>query len=124
MSVIQSIVFGFAISILVVCGAYMSALKAADQPNIIIVFNDDMGYGDLGCFGATKIKTPRIDQLAQEGMRFTDFYVASPVCSASRASLLTGCYHLWGGARGGGAPPPGRGRRGAAPPAKIFAIFH
>jgi len=113
MSVIQSIVFGFAISTLVVCGAYMSALKAADQPNIIIVFNDDMGYGDLGCFGATKIKTPRIDQLAQEGMRFTDFYVASPVCSASRASLLTGCYHRRVGV--GGVFFPNRGQGGLAP---------
>ncbi len=65
---------------------------AADRPNIVIIFNDDQGYQDLGCYGSPDIKTPNVDQLAKEGMRFTDFYVASPVCSASRAALLTGCY--------------------------------
>lgn len=64
----------------------------ADKPNIILISMDDMGYGDLGCFGATKQKTPVIDQLAQEGMRFTHFYSTSGVCTPSRASLLTGCY--------------------------------
>jgi arylsulfatase A len=63
-----------------------------DKPNIIIVFADDLGYGDLGCYGSTVNRTPRLDQMAQEGMRFTDFYVASPVCSPSRAALMTGCY--------------------------------
>ncbi|MCP4786349.1 MAG: sulfatase [Fuerstiella sp.] len=62
------------------------------KPNIIIIFNDDMGYADIGCFGAPKIKTPRVDQMAKEGCRFTSFYVASAVCSASRAALLTGRY--------------------------------
>ena len=99
--------------VLVICSAWMPILQAADKPNIIIVFNDDMGYGDLGCFGAPKIKTPRIDQMAQEGMRFTDFYVASPVCSASRASLLTGCYHRRVGV--GGVFFPNRGQTGLAP---------
>jgi hypothetical protein len=61
-------------------------------PNIIIILNDDMGYADIGCFGAKKIKTPRIDQMAREGRQFTSFYVSSTVCSASRAALLTGCY--------------------------------
>lgn len=65
---------------------------AAEKPNIVIVLNDDQGYQDLGCYGSPDIKTPQVDQLAREGMRFTDFYVASPVCSASRAALLTGCY--------------------------------
>ena len=64
----------------------------ASRPNIIIVFNDDQGYQDLGCFGSPDIKTPNIDALAKQGMRFTDFYAASCVCSASRAALLTGCY--------------------------------
>jgi arylsulfatase len=54
---------------------------------------DDQGYGDVGCFGATDIATPNLDRLATEGVRFTDFHVSSAVCSASRASLLTGCYH-------------------------------
>ena len=61
-------------------------------PNIIIVFTDDQGYGDLGSFGATGFQTPYLDQLAQQGMRFTHFYVGQPVCSASRAALMTGCY--------------------------------
>jgi arylsulfatase A len=65
---------------------------AAEKPNIVIILNDDMGYQDVGCFGAPKIKTPRVDQLAKEGMRFTDFYTGSSVSSASRAALLTGCY--------------------------------
>ncbi len=64
----------------------------SQKPNIIIIFNDDLGYQDLGCYGSPNIKTPRVDQLAKEGMRFSDFYSASPVCSASRAALLTGCY--------------------------------
>ena len=51
-----------------------------------------MGYGDLGCYGAKDIRTPNLDRLAREGTRFTDFYVAQPVCTASRAALLTGCY--------------------------------
>lgn len=66
--------------------------SALARPNVVIIFNDDQGYQDLGCFGSPDIKTPRIDQMAREGMRFTDFYVASPVCSTSRAALMTGCY--------------------------------
>jgi len=62
------------------------------KPNIIIIFCDDLGYGDLGCYGATKQRTPEIDKLARQGMKFTDFYVSSPVCTPSRSSLLTGSY--------------------------------
>ncbi len=65
---------------------------AAEKPNFIIVFCDDQGYQDLGCFGSPNIKTPNVDRLAKEGVRFTDFYSAYCVCSASRASLLTGSY--------------------------------
>ena len=61
-------------------------------PNVVIVFTDDQGWGDLSCYGSTDIPTPNIDQLAAEGMKFTDFYASQPVCSASRASLLSGCY--------------------------------
>lgn len=65
---------------------------SAAPPNVVIIFADDLGYTDLGCFGATGWKTPNIDRIAQDGVKFTDFHVAQPVCSASRAALLTGCY--------------------------------
>ena len=70
------------------------SLSAVDQrpPNVVIILLDDLGYADLGCFGAEKIKTPTIDGMAAEGMKFTSFYVAQAVCSASRAALMTGCY--------------------------------
>lgn len=76
----------------ILCLTPFMGTSFSQQPNIVIVFNDDQGYQDLGCFGSPDIKTPRVDQMAREGMRFTDFYVASPVCSASRAALLTGKY--------------------------------
>src|SRR4051794_23037424 len=60
-------------------------------PNIVLIYCDDLGYGDLGCYGS-KIRTPNIDRLATEGVRFTQFYSANPVCSPSRAALLTGRY--------------------------------
>ena len=62
------------------------------KPNIILINCDDMGYGDLGCYGSAVNRTPAIDKLAREGTRFTDFYMASPVCSPSRGAMLTGCY--------------------------------
>src|SRR6478735_7344521 len=73
-----------------------SDTQAADSrpPNIVIVYTDDQGYGDLGCYGAKEFATPNIDRLAAEGIRFTNFYVAQAVCSASRAALLTGCYNV------------------------------
>ena len=73
---------------------------ATTKPNIVLIFADDIGYGDLGCYGATKIKTPRLDRLAAEGRKFTDAHSASAVCSPSRYGLLTGSYPLrknfWG----------------------------
>ena len=62
------------------------------RPNIILVNCDDLGYGDLTCYGSRRNDTPHLDRLAAEGVRFTDFYMVSPVCSASRAAMLTGCY--------------------------------
>ena len=64
---------------------------SSSQPNVVIIFIDDMGYGDIGPFGAKKQKTPHLDRMADEGMKLTSFY-AAPVCSVSRAQLLTGCY--------------------------------
>jgi len=64
--------------------------EAEVLPNIVVVYCDDLGYGDLACFGNTEIRTPHIDRMATEGMKFTEFYSASPVCSPSRAALLTG----------------------------------
>ena len=73
----------------VVCACQPSLAR---DPNIVILFADDLGYGDVGCFGATDIRTPNIDRMAREGTKLTSFYVAQPVCTASRASLMTGCY--------------------------------
>lgn len=82
--------FCFAVAAL----AHLSVVFAADAapPNIVLIFADDLGYSDVGCFGAKDIRTPHIDRLATEGTRFTSFYVSQPVCTASRASLMSGCY--------------------------------
>ncbi len=70
---------------------------AADPPNIIVILADDLGYGDLGCYGQKRIETPKIDRLAKEGMRFTDFYAGCTVCAPSRCVLMTGKHmgHCW-----------------------------
>ena len=69
-------------------------LTAEDRPpNVVVMFIDDMGYADIGPFGARGYQTPYLDRMAKEGIRFTDFQVSSAVCSASRAALITGCYH-------------------------------
>ncbi len=65
---------------------------ADDRPNVVVIYTDDQGWADIGTQGAVGFKTPNLDRLAAEGTRFTDFYVAQPVCSASRTALLTGCY--------------------------------
>lgn len=85
------------ISPLILLGAGCSSTDRSDNPqpatgapNIVIIYCDDLGYGDLACFGANDIKTPNIDAIAEQGIKFTEFYSASPVCSPSRAGLLTG----------------------------------
>ena len=82
----------FCHSILLSC-VTCNSLTAADSPNIVVIFIDDMGYADIGPFGAKAYPTPNLDRMAREGRRFTDFHVSSAVCSASRAALITGCYH-------------------------------
>ena len=78
---------------------------APARPNIIFIFCDDLGYGDLGCFGQTKIQTPNLDKMAKEGLRFTQFYAGSTVCAPSRATLLTGLHTGHNTIRGNGNPP-------------------
>ncbi|GAB5405672.1 MAG: hypothetical protein Aurels2KO_39030 [Aureliella sp.] len=84
-----------------VCAILLTAVSthcvAAERPpNVVLIFADDLGYGDLGCYGATKVQTPNIDRLAKEGRRFTDAHSVSAVCTPSRYALLTGQYPLRG----------------------------
>jgi arylsulfatase A-like enzyme len=72
--------------------ASAASVGADSRPNFIIILCDNLGYGDVGCFGSELHKTPNIDRMAAEGMQFTDFYATSGVCTPSRASLMTGCY--------------------------------
>ncbi|WP_449284320.1 sulfatase-like hydrolase/transferase [Maioricimonas rarisocia] len=76
------------------------AFAAEGTPNVVLIFVDDLGYGDVGCYGATKVKTPNIDRLAKEGRRFTDAHSASAVCTPSRYAMLTGEYPFRQGSNG------------------------
>lgn len=81
-----SVLLGMCLSLL-----FLSETLAA-PPNIVLILADDLGYGDLGCYGSQKIRTPHLDRIAREGTRFTSFYVPQAVCTASRAGLMSGCY--------------------------------
>ncbi len=74
------------------CLGAVSTSAKEKSPNVVLILMDDMGYGDLSCYGALEYKTPNLDQMAKEGIRFTNFLAPEAVCSASRAGLLTGCY--------------------------------
>ncbi len=77
---------------LAAAGTIVAAPGQAPRPSVVLIFADDQGYGDLGCYGSQEIATPNIDRLARDGRKFTSFMVASSVCTPSRAALLTGCY--------------------------------
>ena len=70
----------------------LGAQEAQRKPNIVLILADDLGYGDLGCYGGADVPTPNIDRLAAEGLRFTDAYTCAPVCAPARAGLMTGRY--------------------------------
>jgi len=76
----------------VLVAIFVQTSQAADKPNIVLFFTDDMGYGDIGPFGSTTHETPHLDRMAKEGIKFTDFYVSSSACTPSRSALMTGCY--------------------------------
>ena len=80
------------IALLLTLAATGPGPAAERAPNVVLIVADDMGYGDAGCYGAKDIRTPHLDRLAKEGTRFTSFCVAQPVCTASRAALMSGCY--------------------------------
>lgn len=80
------------VSLIFLLGRQNDACSAGRHPNILLITADNLGYGDVGCYGSSQIKTPHLDRLGQQGVRCTDFYTASPTCSASRAALLTGRY--------------------------------
>ncbi|EPR68190.1 Arylsulfatase [Cyclobacterium qasimii M12-11B] len=83
----------------------MAQTRSNKKPNVIVILTDDQGYKDLGSYGATDLKTPNIDRLAKEGVKFTQFYAAAPVCSPSRAALMTGKYNFNAGLFGNVVPP-------------------
>ena len=92
------------LSVAVACALQGGSSEDRPLPNIVVIFIDDMGYADIGPFGAEGIETPNLDRMAREGMKFTDFVVSSAVCSASRAALLTGSYHRRVGVSGAFGP--------------------
>jgi arylsulfatase A-like enzyme len=80
------------VAFLLVASATIDAQEKKSRPNFVVIFIDDMGYGDIAPFGSTINQTPHLDRMAAEGMKLTSFYVAAPVCTPSRAALMTGCY--------------------------------
>ncbi len=94
----------FAIFFSIICGLTSAVVAAAETPNVVVIMADDLGYGDVSCYGATSLQTPHIDRLASEGLRFTNGYCSASTCTPTRYSLLTGTY-AFRGKRTGIAPP-------------------
>src|SRR5688500_15659556 len=82
----------FRLLLLSLLSAVGAAATAAERPNVVFIVADDLGYGELGCYGGKEIPTPQIDSIARHGVRFTNAYVTAPFCAASRAAILTGRY--------------------------------
>src|SRR5262245_1810170 len=97
--------FFFSLLSALLASALMLTVSAAEKPNIIIILADDLGYGDLGCYGHASIRTPNLDRMAAEGLRFTEFYAGQSYCTPSRAALLTGRLAVRSGVAG--RPGPG-----------------
>lgn len=85
---------GLGATALAIPGCFQADMSTSkkQKPNIVLINVDDMGYGDLGCYGSKLSRTPRLDRMAKDGVKFTSFYVGSPMCTPSRAALMTGCY--------------------------------
>src|SRR5207237_7892157 len=88
----QDLIMRFSRIFLLLIALATSGFAADRPPNFVIIYCDDLGYADIGPFGAKGYQTPNLDRMAAEGMKFTDFHSAAAVCSASRAALMTGCY--------------------------------
>ncbi|MBE0540199.1 MAG: arylsulfatase [Verrucomicrobia bacterium] len=118
----QAVGFGkCGVAVLVVLLAVVATASAATKPNVIFILADDLGYGDLGCFGQTRIKTPNLDRLAAEGMRFTQAYAGTTVCAPSRCALMTGKHTGHSAIRGNKEFQP----EGQEPmPADTFTVAH
>ena len=92
-------------SVLIACFIpILSSAAHSENPNVVVIMADDLGYGDLSCYGATSLETPNIDQLAAGGLRFTNGYCSASTCTPTRYSMLTGTY-AFRGERTGIAPP-------------------
>ncbi|MED5284845.1 MAG: sulfatase-like hydrolase/transferase, partial [Planctomycetota bacterium] len=83
---VTGVVFGL------VCWSVASTLQGADRPNVVLIYADDLGFGDVGCYGATSFQTPNVDRLAREGLKFTDAHAPAATCTPSRYAMLTGEY--------------------------------
>jgi arylsulfatase A-like enzyme len=92
----------------------VEAREPATKTNLVIIYADDLGYGDLSCYGHPQFQTPRLDQMAREGARLTSFYTSCPYCAPSRASLLTGRYPFRNGMTRNPAPDAGINDAGIA----------